>query len=283
VKKSRSPSPGREGEFTLHRKDATSSFDVMCPQERIRIENGAARVNAAGMYYRDLNALLRNLNGNGVRKIELLNVCGQKYIGTGLEGKIEIDVYGTPGNDLGAFMRGTSVVVHGNAQDCCGNTMDGGEIIIHGHAGDVVGYSMRGGRIFIRDDAGYRLGIHMKEYREKKPVIVVGGTAQDFLGEYMAGGVLVVLGLTLMDGERHDMKFVGTGMHGGKMYIRGKVGHLEGDVEVADFEDNDRRLLHSILSEFCNYFDFDISEVMSHEFSKLIPVSYRPYGRLYSK
>jgi glutamate synthase domain-containing protein 3 len=82
--------------------------------------------------------------------------------------------------------------------------MDEGKIVIHGHAGDIAGYSMRGGSIFIRDDVGYRVGIHMKEYQDKVPAIVVGGTAQDFLGEYMAGGVLVVLGLTLSDSLEHN-------------------------------------------------------------------------------
>ena len=60
--------------------------------------------------------------------------------------------------------------------------------IIHGGAGDIVGHSMRGGEIYIRNNVGYRCGIHMKEYLDQKPMIVVGGTAQDYLGEYMAGG-----------------------------------------------------------------------------------------------
>ncbi len=80
-----------------------------------------------------------------------------------------IDMYGTPGNDLGAFMNGPKVTVYGNAQDGCGNTMNEGEIVIHGHAGDVTGHSMRGGRIFVKDYVGYRVGIHMKEYQKKIP------------------------------------------------------------------------------------------------------------------
>jgi len=210
-------------------------------------------------------------------------VYGQRYIGTDLDGPFDIDIYGTPGNDLGAFMNGPTVTVHGNAQDGCGNTMDEGTIVIHGYAGDIVGYSMRGGKIFIRDDAGYRVGIHMKEYYEKRPVIVVGGTAQDFLGEYMAGGVVVVLGLTLGASEEHDARFVGTGMHGGKMYVRGKVRHLAKDVAVMALEAGDRKLLHSLINEYGCYFDVDLSEVDLDEFTKLIPESHRPYGKLYSK
>ena len=82
---------------------------------------------------------------------------------------MQIDIYGTPGNDLGAFMNGPKLVIHGNAQDGCGNTMNDGQIIIHGHAGDVTGNSMRGGKIFVRDYVGYRVGIHMKEYQTQNP------------------------------------------------------------------------------------------------------------------
>jgi glutamate synthase domain-containing protein 3 len=257
-------------------------MDTRLFSSRVKVENGVAKVNAEGVYYRDLNALLRTFNGNGVKKMEIHNVYGQRYLGTDLEGKMEIDVYGTPGNDLGALMNGPRLVIHGNAQDGCGNTMNEGQIVIHGHAGDITGYSMRGGKIFIRDDVGYRVGIHMKGYRGKRPCLVVGGTAQDFLGEYMAGGVLVILGLNLKAGECHRAKFVGTGMHGGTMYVRGDVNHLGREVEVIDLEEDDRRLLRSLVDEFCSHFGFNTNKILDHRFNKLIPVSYRPYGRLYA-
>ena len=54
---------------------------------------------------------------------------------------------------------------------------------------------MRGGRVHILKDVGYRVGIHMKSYNDNKPVLVAGGNAGDFFGEYMAGGVLILLGM----------------------------------------------------------------------------------------
>lgn len=54
---------------------------------------------------------------------------------------------------------------------------------------------MRGGKIYVRDHAGYRAGIHMKEYKKKVPIMIIGGCAGSFLGEYQAGGILIVLGL----------------------------------------------------------------------------------------
>ncbi len=251
-------------------------------EEKKRIGKDVAKIDAGEFYYRDLNALMRSFNGNGAKKIELNNVYGQRYIGTDLNGNIQIEIFGTPGNDLGAFMRGPKIVVHGNVQDGCGNTMDDGEIVVFGRAGDIAGYSMRGGKIFIRDDAGYRVGIHMKEYGDKRPFLVIGGTAQDFLGEYMAGGVLVVLGLGLKDGERHEARFVGTGMHGGVIYIRGEVKHLGKEVDKVPLEKEDEQLIRQLVGEFCAYFGFNADEIMNREFTKLIPVSHRPYGTLYA-
>ncbi len=248
------------------------------------INNSLVKIDASGIYYRDLNATLREAVHDSAQKIEIYNVHGQRYIGTNLDKPVELELFGTPGNDLGAFMNGPRIIVHGNVQDGCGNTMNEGEIIVHGHAGDIIGLSARGGRIFVREDVGYRAGIHMKEYQEKKPVLVIGGTAQDFLGEYMAGGTLIILGLNLSEGEYHKTKFIGTGMHGGVIYLRGKVEdyQLGKEVGVAELEENDRQLLHQLVGEFANYFGYKTEAILSHKFIKLFPRWLRPYGRLYA-
>jgi glutamate synthase domain-containing protein 3 len=262
-------------------EEKIAEITTMFPSH-LTVENGIWKVNAEGMHYRELNRLLRSLDTNGADRIEIRNVYGQRYIGTDLEKNMSIDIYGTPGNDLGAFLNGPRLVVHGNAQDVCGNTMNDGQIVVHGHAGDITGYAMRGGKIFIRDDVGYRTGIHMKGYKNKKPYLVVGGTAQDFLGEYMAGGVLVVLGLTLKPEERHRARFVGTGMHGGIIFVRGEATHLGKEVKVMNVNKGDLDLIQGLVKEFCNYFDFDFNDVMSRKFSKIVPFSHRPYGMIYA-
>jgi glutamate synthase domain-containing protein 3 len=249
--------------------------------ENLILKNNVALIDATGVYYRDLNSLLRSLDGNGIKKVEICNVYGQRYIGTDLDNNIDIDIYGTPGNDLGAFMKGTNITVHGNVQDGCGNTMDHGQIVVHGRAGDLVGHSIRGGKIFIRDDAGYRVGIHMKEYIGKRPAIVIGGTVQDFLGEYMAGGLLVVLGLNMKE-KVHNARFVGTGMHGGAMFIRGEVRHMGEEVAVRELTEDDFKLLKGLVEEFCGFYGLDAEKILESKFNKLIPVSSRPYGNLYA-
>ncbi len=242
------------------------------------------RIDALGVSHRELNAMLRNAVSNGTRRIELRNVYGQRYIGTDLGKAVEIEIFGTPGNDLGAFMDGPRIIVRGNAQDGCGNTMNEGEIVIHGHAGAIIGLSARGGKIFVRDDVGYRAGIHMKEYGEKKPILVIGGTAQDFLGEYMAGGILILLGLNLDAGQQHKVNFVGTGMHGGVIYLRGSVDsyQLGKEVGVTQLEEKDYQILQKLVGEFASHFGYDARKILEHKFVKLFPRWLRPYGRLYA-
>jgi glutamate synthase domain-containing protein 3 len=221
---------------------------------------------------------------NNTDIVEIQNVYGQRYLGTDLHNPVEIHVYGTPGNDLASFMDGPRIYVHGNAQDGCGNTMNDGEVIIYGNAGDVTGHSMRGGKIWIRDNAGYRVGIHMKAYQNKTPIIVIGGTAQHFLGEYMAGGILVVLGLNLVPGQTHTTNYVGTGMHGGVQYIRGQLEDYQigkGVGKVA-LEEDDYTLLNDLVGQYCEYFGYDPEAVFNQPFTKLQPLSLRPYGQLYA-
>ncbi len=241
-------------------------------------------IDAKGVFSRQLNAQLREAVSNGTERIVLQNVCGQRYIGTDLDRPVKIEINGTPGNDLGAFMDGPRIIVRGNAQDGCGNTMNEGEIIVRGHAGDILGLSARGGKIFVRDSVGYRAGIHMKGYQDRQPVVVIGGTAQDFLGEYMAGGVMILLGLDLGEGEHHRASFIGTGMHGGVIYLRGTVDELQlgKEVGVTGLDDSDHRVLQKYVGEFAEHFGYHVAELLKPRFIKLFPRWLRPYGTLYA-
>lgn len=246
------------------------------------------QIDAKGIHYRQLNEQIRKAIADGEKKINLINVNGQRYIGDALNQKdVEIYINGIPGQDLCALMDGPHIWVNGNAQDGVGNTMSSGKVVIKGMAGDVLGYGMRGGKLFIKGDVGYRVGIHMKAsqksiYDEKAPAIVVGGKAGDFFGEYMAGGILILLGLS---NENEIVgNYVGTGMHGGAIFIRGNVQQYQLGLEVGikELTEDDRNLLHRILSEYSSDLDLNIDHVINSEFIKLEPVSARPYGNLYA-
>ena len=244
----------------------------------------ARTLSAAGTYYRDLNKAIRAAALEGVREITLTDIIGQRYIGTGVVADdLTIHIHGVPGEDLAAFMDGPTIVVHNNAQDGVGNTMNEGRIEVHGKACDVVGYGMRGGRILIRGDVGYRVGIHMKGYLDKQPLIVIGGCAGNFFGEYMAGGCQVLLGI----GQSEKKPVVGhhcaAGMHGGVMYIRGKLDDTQLGKEVRQFplDGSDVHFLTPILDDFTKTFDIDEDIRDFRRYVKIMPVSARPYGRLY--
>ncbi len=248
-------------------------------------EDGSIKIDADELFYKDLNILLKQIViDRQPEKISIHNVYGQRYIGTNLKQKVELEICGTPGNDLGAFMDGPVIHVRGNAQDGSGNTMNSGEIIVHGSAGDIVGFSARGGEIFVKGSVGYRVGIHMKEYGDQKPTLIIGGTAQDFLGEYMAGGTLIVLGLDLDEDEHHKASFIGTGMHGGVIYLRGSVEdhQLGKEVSQLDIDGNDLDIISNYVLKFAEYFDYDANEILGKKFTKLLPLSHRPYGKLYA-
>jgi len=241
------------------------------------------KIDAKGVYYRQLNESVRAALADGNKEVHLVNVNGQRYIGDGIKAKVKIIVDGVPGNDLAAFMNGPTIVVNSNAQDGIGNTMNDGKVIVHGMAGDVLGYGMRGGKLFIRGDVGYRVGIHMKSYKSQIPVIISGGRAGDFFGEYMAGGILILLGLDKTD-RPFVGDYVGTGMHGGVIYLRGEFEdhQLGAEVGVKEINEEDEKTLEKLLREYADDFQLDYDEIRAKPFKKLVPISHRPYGKLYA-
>lgn len=252
---------------------------------QVKVEDGVAVIDCQSVYYKQVNEAVRRAFADGIKAVRLNNVNGQRYIGTGIKGSdLRIEVHGTPGQDMAMFMDGPTLEVFGNAQDGVGNTMNAGTVVVHGSAGDVLGYGMRGGRVFIKGDVGYRVGIHMKAFEDLRPIMVCGGKARDFFGEYMAGGLLVLLGM----GSRLEGPlvggYVGTGMHGGEIYLRGEVESWQVGKECGIFTatDDEMAALRPVLADYCESVGFDLDEVMGQPFTRLVPVSHRPYGRMYT-
>jgi glutamate synthase domain-containing protein 3 len=73
-------------------------------------------------------------------------------------------------------------------------------------------------------------------------------------------------------------------MHGGVIYLRGKIEpyQLGKEVGVVDLTSDDYQYLERIVKNYCSYFGFKPEEILKDNFFKLIPVSLRPYGRLYA-
>ena len=234
-------------------------------------------IDATDLDYRALNEQLRSADAD----IELTGCCGQRFIAAGFSDH-SISICGVPGNALGAYLNGAEITVHANAQDAVGDTMNNGKIYVHGSIGDAAGYAMRGGEMYIRGNAGYRAGIHMKAYKERKPVIVIGGRAGSFLGEYQAGGLIIVLGL-----NNYKKPIVGnfpcTGMHGGKMILRGSAEGIKfpSQTTTRSASPEDIEEIKPFVDRFCNLFGYNTGDMLSGEYTVVTPDSKNPYKQMY--
>ena len=213
--------------------------------------------------FRELNADIRTaLETQNTVCVESVN--GQRYIGSGLDAGKSIELHGTPGNDMGAYLNGGKIEVFGNGQEAIGNTMNGGEIVVHGHVGDTLGYAMRDGAVFVEKHAGSRAGIHMKEFRQMQPVVVIGlynPQALPLVGAHCA-----------------------TGMHGGRIFLRGAFlqENISENITVRELTAHDRAELERHVKTYCAYFGADEAEILDAPFHKLEPLTARPYANLYT-
>jgi glutamate synthase (NADPH) large chain len=169
---------------------------------------------------------------------------------------IEIDLVGSAGQSLGAFLpSGITLRLRGDANDYAGKGLSGGRIIIRPDeaatfasdeniiAGNVIGYGATSGEIFISGVAGERCGV-----RNSGATIVVEGTG-DHAGEYMTGGVIAILG-----GVGRNLA---AGMSGGTLYLYDPDvtvhDHLSAgvyEIELLEREDDER--VRTLLERFAD-------------------------------
>ncbi len=234
-------------------------------------------IDAKDLSYIQLNMKLNECSGD--HRVE--NCLGHRFIAAGRsEGNISIG--GIPGNALGAYLNGACIEVDGNAQDAVGDTMNAGTIIVHGSIGDAAGYAMRGGEIYVNGDAGYRAGVHMKEYKDKKPVMVIGGSAGSFLGEYQAGGIIIVLDVHGKS-EKIVSNFPCTGMHGGKVFLRSDCKDIVFPKQVSRHiaDAGEIEEIKAYIEKFSELFGGDAEEILNSVFTVVTPDSKNPYKQMY--
>jgi glutamate synthase (NADPH/NADH) large chain len=160
-----------------------------------------------------LNKEISNLNRSFATRIsgEIAALHGNAGLP---EGTITLNVKGTAGQSLGAFLaEGININVYGAGNDYIGKGMSGGKIVITsdnaGHefalGGNTCLYGATGGTLYIHGKVGERFGV-----RNSGATTVVEGTG-DHPCEYMTGGVAVILGKTGVN--------FGAGMTGGKAFV----------------------------------------------------------------
>ena len=216
--------------------------------------------------------------------IEVDNCLGQRYLGCALkEGTLRLT--GTPGNGLASYMDGGSIYVKGNVQDAVADTMNGGLVAVEGNAGDALSYAMREGRVYVLGNAGYRAGVHMKAYKDKKSLLVIGGCTGSFLGEYLAGGTIIVLGLGRPEGTPLTGFFCANGMYAGKIYLRSreKPFSLSDRLDFRILTDKEKEEeLRPLLEEFVSIFGLDMDSILSTDFSVIEADPEKSYKQIYA-
>ena len=237
-------------------------------------------INATGLDFQELNRQVRTCRDD---HIIIDNVMGQRYIASGLQGR-DIRVNGIPGNALCAYLNDCTVEVFGNAQDATGDTMNAGTLIVHGNSGDATGYAMRGGTILLEGNVGYRAGIHMKAYQDQVPVLVVGGEAGSFLGEYQAGGYIIVLGQGVT-GRPPVGRFCAAGMHGGKIFLRTDAEmpfDIPASVSIYECTEEMKQEIVPFVEKYAEAFHKDAASLMEGRFVMLAPSTSNPYQKMYT-
>ena len=244
-----------------------------------RAVNSTVTVTLGTKHFAEANEIVREAFAR-TDEVEIDRAFAQRYLGCALPAGKRLKIHGVPGNDMACYMDGGIIEVFGNAQDQIGNTMNDGCIVVHGRCGDAAGYGMRGGQIFVRDGCGWRVGIHMKQFQGKCPAIVIGGDAGNFLGEYLAGGIIVLLG--------EPGAYLATGMHGGTIYLARRL--VDGEVPTGlvqdPVDDDDRVILRALLDRYNGCFSKELGrevDASGDGFFRLRPACSRPYAGMYAK
>ena len=77
------------------------------------------QIDVTNLNYKAINAALRKADGSCI----ISGCCGQRFIAAGMSDK-SITINGVPGNALGAYLNGSTIIVNANAQDAVGDTMN---------------------------------------------------------------------------------------------------------------------------------------------------------------
>ena len=162
--------------------------------------------------FRVLGCFLDHAHRMGWRRFIVYRAGGQRGIGMGMgswdTSDTVVDVFGSPGEYLGAFNMGTTIRVHGHAQNFTGMVMHSGTLEIHGDAGKVIGYSSKGGTFNILGnivDRGWVCAV--SDPRGPGLRVNMVGTAYEHLCQALMGGSILMLGLFWgNDGILHQME-----------------------------------------------------------------------------
>ncbi len=196
----------------------------------------------------------------GHRKLEI-EAYGQHGIGGRLwdarTGEINIRIIGHSGQRTGSLGNAnTRIEIMGPASDDIGWLNAGAEIIVHGNTSNGAMNGAAQGKVYVGGSIGARgMTMTKRNPRFEPPELWVLGSAGDYFGEFMAGGIAVVCGHGFngkgFGEEGFDGKGFGeregvlghrplVGMVGGKVFVRGSAkGFSQKDAKIVPLSDED--------------------------------------------
>jgi glutamate synthase domain-containing protein 3 len=71
-------------------------------------------------------------------------------------------------------------------------------------------------------------------------------------------------------------------MHGGVIYERGEILKPVNGTKVMEVGKRDLRTIEVLVKEYCIHFGTDPEEILKVKFKKILPMSKRPYEKLFS-
>jgi NADPH-dependent glutamate synthase beta subunit-like oxidoreductase/glutamate synthase domain-containing protein 3/NAD-dependent dihydropyrimidine dehydrogenase PreA subunit len=228
-------------------------------KKSVRVISG--KIGAERVESRVLEEQIQDAVAGGRRSIEV-HAFGQHGIGGRLwragNEPVHLKVLGQPGQRVGSMgFPNTFIEVLGPASDDVGWLNAGAEIVIHGNAGNGCANAMAQGKIYITGNIGAR-GMTMTKHNPRfaPPELWVLGSAGDYFGEFMAGGIAVICGHE----PQNPANVLGyrplVGMVGGKVFFRGPHnGYSQADAKLVPLTDAEWKWLSDNLKIFLQRID----------------------------
>ncbi|MFH2219629.1 MAG: FAD-dependent oxidoreductase [Pseudomonadota bacterium] len=247
----------------------------------------SGRENGHRLDSRILEESIQNAMSEGKREL-VIRAFGQHGIGGRLwragNEPVYIKIEGYTGQRVGSMgYPNTFIEVMGPASDDVGWLNAGAQIIVHGNATNGTANAMAQGKIYIGGNIGAR-GMTMTKHNPRfdPPELWVLGSAGDYFGEFMAGGIAVICGHEPQNPENILGYRPLVGMVGGKVFFRGAhQGYSETDARMTPIPDEDWDWLLENLKIYLKHIDrAKLFESFSDRTQWQLLVARTPYERI---
>jgi glutamate synthase domain-containing protein 3 len=186
---------------------------------------------------RQLNRYLhKDAVREGVKSVHVHRPDGAHSVACGLNGDIDVDIFGHVGYYVAGMNQHATVTVHGSAGPGAAENMMSGRVHIKGFASTAAGASAHGGLLIIDGDASLRCGISLKGGD-----IVVGGSVGSFAAFMAQAGRIVICG--------DAQEALGDSLYEAVIYVRGSVRSLGSDARFEPMTETDLSAVSELLAK----------------------------------